>query len=845
MSSRSLLIGSAVFLSVLSCDRVPLEEDNAGHRERGASSGLAKADIVAVVNPLQARPRDRVRGTIDPQDTVVLEHNRHPLARPELETGRVPPDQLMESMILLLHADSAQDQSLEALIRAQNDSSSPLYHQWLTPGMYAERFGISDSDVTSTTNWLISRGMRVEQVVNGGRQILFAGKAAQVETAFHTTMRTYRVNGEIHLANASDPEIPRGLASVVSGVVSLHDFRAIPTHVPAKALRAENTQYHGGVRFSTLVPQDVATIYNATPLYEQSIDGTGQSIAIIGGSSIDLAAVRNFRNKFGLPAKDPRIILAGTDPATKPGNVSDGYELEAHLDVEWAGAIAKNATIDFVTAASTVATEGLILAALYTVSHNVAPIVSISYGNCEQNSGVSANAFLNALWQQAAAQGISVLVSSGDSGAAGCDQMDAMVGTKTGVNAMGSTPYNTAVGGTQFDDVSNLGTYWASTNDSVTQASALGYIPELAWNESNTGGLFSTGGGQSLIYTKPAWQFGLGVLADGKRDVPDVAFAAAAQDCYLVYVGDELWGVGGTSASSPVFASIMALVLQKTGQAQGLLNPTLYALAYNQNYGNGAAVFHDVTQGNNTVPGVAGYAAGPGFDMATGLGSVDVTQLVNHWQEGVTLANFKITAVAPSAFVLPAGGTTADFTVKTTNGTISAIQFSITGLPAGVTATFAPEALSSSGTTTLTLDASASAKPGVYTAQVVGTSSSTSHSEVLVLTVINAPPLTMTLSSPSITLAAGSMEATKIVTTRSSAFDDAVTLSTSGVPKGMSLQFAPATIAAPGAGTSTLVATVVASMASGTYPVTVTATGGGLTKTALLAINVLQQPVSN
>jgi subtilase family serine protease len=791
------------------------------------------------MDPMRAHPQDRVTAPFDVQDRVALAGHVHPMARAEFEVGQTPADHRMENMMLVLRPDATQEQAMEALLRSQHNPSSPLHHTWLTPEMYAEHFGISAGDLASATGWLKSHGMVIEQVVNGGRQILFSGTAAQVEAAFSTTMRTYQVAGEIHHANATEPEIPRVLSSVVSGVVSLHDFRASPASIKVQQSGPENTWYYNGNQQSAIVPGDLAKIYNAFPLYSSSIDGAGQSIAVIGRSNIDLAEVRLFRSGYGLPAKDPQIILAGTDP----GIVCGGDELEAYLDVEYAGAIAKNATIKFVVAKSTLATDGIYLAAQYAVSHNVAPIVSLSYGLCERVLGTSANALMNSLWQQAAAQGMSVFVASMDSGAAGCDEMNAAVATGgLGVNGLGSTPYNTAVGGTQFNDVFNRSTYWAASNDPVTHASALGYIPELAWNESRGGGLYSSGGGMSTLYAKPAWQFGLGVAPDGKRDIPDVAFAAGIQDPYTVNADKQVMGSGGTSAATPLFASIMALVLQKVGQPQGLVNPVLYALAYNQNYSGGAAVFHDVTTGNNTVPGVTGYNAGPGFDMATGLGSVDAAQLVNHWQEGKAAPNFQIAAVSPSASVLPGGSTTAAFTVKTNNGFNSSIRFSVTGLPAGVTATFAPATLSASGSTTLTLVASASTAPGVYAMNIVGTSGATSQSAALSLTVVNAPPLTLTLSAAYIDVAAGSNGSVTVTTATNSASGSAVSLSVLGAPQGATVKLSSTSIKAPGAGTSTLTATIAATMAGGTYAVTVMATAGGVSKTALLAINVLPPP---
>ena len=740
--------------------------------------------------------------------------------------------------MLVLRPDRVQEQALQALIHAQHDPNSPLYHKWLTSEMYAERFGISGNDMAAVATWLRGHDMTVEEAAGAGRVLQFTGTASQVEAAFHTPIRQYKVAGEVHHANANDPEIPRALADVVSGLVSLHDFRSQPALVVRKLTKSGNTWYYNGIPQSALVPQDLARIYNVNPLYTASVDGTGQSIAVIGRSNIDIGNVRTFRSSFGLPANDPQIVLAGKDP----GILCGGDEVESYLDVEYAGALAKKATVKFIVAASTAVSDGIYLASQYAVNNNVAPIVSLSYGLCERAVGTVGNQLLNSLWQQAATQGMSVFVSSMDSGAAGCDPMEAAVATKgLGVNGLGSTPFNTAVGGTQFDDVFNRGTYWSATNDPTTQASALSYIPELTWNESASG-LFASGGGMSSLYAKPTWQFGLGVAADGKRDIPDVAMAASIQDAYKIYADNQMMGVGGTSAATPVFASIMALVLQKVGQRQGLVNPVLYALAYNQNYSSGAAVFHDVTKGTNTVPGVTGYNAGAGYDMATGLGSVDATQLVNHWSEGTTRPDFQLAATTTSVSVLSGASTTASFTVKANNGFTSAVNLTVTGLPAGVTAVFAPTSVTSSGSTTLTITAAASALFSTSALSIVGTAGGNTRTVPLGLTVVNSPPLTLSLAPSSIDVAAGASASITITTTRNAAFNSAVSLSLSGLPQGVTARFSTPTIPSPGAGTSVLTATVGASVAGGTYAVTLTATGGGVTKTALVAINVLPAP---
>src|ERR1022692_2930568 len=394
------------------------------------------------------------------------------------------------------------------------------------------------------------------RLLHGCGSIVFSGSAEQVESAFHTQIHSYKIGDEVHHANASDPEIPAAFGGVVGGVDSLHDFRSEPMHNGARIPIPKFTS--GGSYY--LAPADFATIYDLGPLYQQSINGSGQSIAIVARSNINLADVRQFRTSFGLPANDPQIIVNGTDP----GIFDSGEETEADLDVEWSGAVARNAAIKFVVSKSTNSSDGVDLSAQYIVNHNLAPVMSMSFGLCEAWLGSSGNSFLNSLWQQAAAQGITVFVSSGDNGAAGCDSASAATATHgRAVNGLCSTPYNVCVGGTEFNDVSHPSLYWSPSNASGTEASALSYIPEVVWNESGPGaGLWASGGGASTIYAKPSWQSGTGVPADGKRDVPDVSLTAAGHDGYLIYQNGGLYVVGGTSAAAPSFAGTMALVVQ-------------------------------------------------------------------------------------------------------------------------------------------------------------------------------------------------------------------------------------------------------------------------------------------
>ncbi len=639
------------------------------HKNLLVGLALSAAAILALpVSELRAQTTQSSKrriGSIDESSLVLLKGNRHPLPSAASDRGEVAADLPMERMLLVLRRDAAPESALQSLLAAQQDKASPDFHAWLTPAQFGDRFGPSKGDLQALTAWLASHGFRVNRVAQSGMTIEFSGTAGQVKEAFHTPVHAYLVNGERHYANALDPQIPSALAPVVAGINTLHDFRKKPAiRVLGKASRVANTSmwqpeftFSGAARVAHfLAPGDFAKIYDTAALYKNGIDGTGQSVAIVGRNNINLSDVQIFRIAFGLPVNDPQIILDGPDP----GNLAGLEETEADLDVEWSGAIAPKATIKFVVSASTNTTDGVDLSALYIVDNNLAPVLSASFGQCEQSLGQTENTFFNNLWEQAAAQGITAVISSGDNGPAGCDGDSQSTPASQGlaVSGLASTPFNVAVGGTQFNENGADSTYWSSTNG-PDQSSVLGYIPENVWNEScadpnqcGRASLFASSGGASTLYSKPSWQVGAGVPNDGKRDLPDVSLnAAAGHDGYLLcqdgicttnssgqLVNAEL--VGGTSAGAPTFAAIMALIAQKTNSRQGQANFVLYPLAAGQNAANcnssgppqSQCIFNDITVGNNNVPGQTGFAAAAGYDLATGWGSVNVANLAANWQ---------------------------------------------------------------------------------------------------------------------------------------------------------------------------------------------------------------------
>jgi hypothetical protein len=616
-----------------------------------------------VVMPLAvaAQSAPRVVGQIDDNSLEVLNGNLHPLANPANDYGEVSSDLQLNRMLMVLRRDPAVEADLRKLLADQQDPASPLFHQWLAPQQFQERFAPAESDRQIVSEWLTAHGFTVTRIAAAGSVIEFNGTAAQVREAFHTPIHSYFSAGRWHYANAENPAIPRALTPLVAGIDTLHNFeKRSNAQVLGSASRISGSSaWTPNFTYSSanspprhfLAPSDFSKIYNATALYQAGIDGRGQSIAIVGRSNINLSDIEIFRIAFGLPMNNPTIIVDGPDP----GNLFWGEEAEADLDVEWAGAIAPAANIKFVVSSSTNTTDGVDLSAIYIVDNNLAPVMSTSFGMCESSLGASEAAFWNNLWEQAAAQGITAIVSSGDSGAAGCDFSFGTARHGKGVNGLASTAFNVAVGGTQFNENGRTN-YWAPTNGS-DQSSAQGYIPEVVWNESCSdpslcGGIFleSSGGGSSTLYSKPSWQNAPGVPNDGQRDVPDISFNAAGNhDGYLLcqdgicttdstgmLTNAEV--VGGTSAGAPAFAGVMALVNQVTGSRQGQANYHLYPLAASQNVANcnsdapqPTCIFHDITQGNNSVPGLQGYNAGPGYDLATGLGSINIANLVNGW----------------------------------------------------------------------------------------------------------------------------------------------------------------------------------------------------------------------
>jgi subtilase family serine protease len=735
--------------------------------------------VVLFVAVTHAQTKPQITQSLDLSQRTTLVNTVHPLANSANDRGRADSSLPMKSMILLLQPSKTQVASLKQLIDNMHNASSPSFHKWLTPEQYASQFGAADEDVQAVSGWLSSNGFTVDQVARGKNWVRFSGTAGQVENAFQTEIHAYSVNGSSHYANSTALSIPAALAPAVTGVVSMNNFISTPQHVtPTAVARNQSGKLvrmapvnstaatlsptpavttTGSQEENYLGPADFATIYNTQPLLTSGNNGAGVSIAVVGRSDIAMSDVEAFRTIFGLPFNDPNIVYANTDP----GDVS-GDDVEATLDVEWSGAVAPQAKINLVVGATTSTTDGVDIATAYAVDNITAPILSVSFGACEANVSATELAFYQQMWQQAAAEGITVFVAAGDAGSSDCNSPgNSYTDLGFGVNGLASSAYDVAVGGTEFNE-SDPNTYWKTTNGTGF-SSAIGYIPEAVWNESCNGNLtisltncnfapyvidtYAGGGGASSCayqstdnsgnasctggYAKPSWQTGAAVPVDGVRDLPDVALAAAAyHDGYLIcFQGSCQWTsnsdgstnledatiIGGTSAASPSMAGIMALVEQEHGQFQGVANYQFYKLAAAQNVTacnsateitpgtSSSCVFNDITTGSNAVAcssgspncntaapsssdaarsqivthhsylDLDGYTAGPGYDQASGLGSVNAANLVNGWGTSTSL---------PSATTLQLSQTTFQHGSPITfNGKVS--PASGTGTPTG------------------------------------------------------------------------------------------------------------------------------------------------------------------
>jgi hypothetical protein len=722
----------------------------------------------------EIRPVARVTSPVDERDRTVLRGHVPPAVRNALDTGRLAPQTALNHLVMVLQPAPAQDHALQTMLDQQLDKGSPNFHRWLQPVEFGNRYGVADADIAKVTAWLAAQGFKVEHVANGKRFIQFSGTVAQVESAFRTEMHSFEVNGKAHISNNSDISVPTALRPVIAGVPTLndffkksafHDMGTLAASAIASAASAAASPVAGAA--PSAAPQapasgktylldpssipfdapaytngtthfvgagDFAVIYNTVPLLTAGHDGTGVTIGVVGRTDLHLGDIQEYRQFFSLKVNDPTFVVVGEDPGIVAGDDSESY-----LDVEVSGGAAPGAKVFFFTSRATLTTDGVDLSAMYDVENNLTDIISESYGQCEADFSSASISFYSNLWGEAAAQGQTVFVSSGDNGPASCDSSNSNFSSfGYAVSGLASSPFNVAVGGTLFADTTG-GPWWATAATTTPPfTSALGYIPEVPWNEAKASGavgaagLWSSSGGISAYITTPAFQRGFGVpvadpaypdafksdpatpfVAGPHRYMPDVAMAAAAQHdgtlycvegiCQLSSTGAivDAGIVGGTSVATPTMAGVQALINDFNGGGrQGMVNYVYYALADAQHTAglNCAATgppdpncgFRDVVSGNTLICGNSGctaatklgWTAAPGYDLATGLGSPNAASLATFWNT-VSFRSTTTTLMASQTTGLTHGQSV------TLSGTVA--PGSGTGTPTGTVA-FIPSA---------------------------------------------------------------------------------------------------------------------------------------------------------
>jgi subtilase family serine protease len=682
-------------------------------------------------------PQTRINRAVSDSDRAPVNETIPLRARRATDMGEAPAGRMLSSVSLHFNMTPAQQADLNQLLIDQQNPASPHYHQWLTPEQFGARFGLSTSDLATVKSWLSSRGLTIGAVAPSLNYITVSGTVAQIENAFGTSIHSFSENGQSHISNTTDPTLPSVIAGVVGDISGLNDFKLRSR----AAVRPQFTSSISGGHF--MAPGDLFTIYDTNPLIQSGIKGDGITVAVMGQTDISTVDVDAFRSASGLPVCTSSNFTIKLIPGPDPGTVSGDVD-EAQLDVEWANAAAPNSNILYVNSGTN---NGVMDSLIYTITNRLAPIISISYGACEVAWGQSNLNTFNQYFQQANAQGTTIVGPAGDSGATDCDYQLATATQGLAVDFPASSPFVTAAGGTMFNEGS--GTYWSGTNNNYS-GSALGYIPETVWNESNSTGLASTGGGVSSYFSKPAWQVGTGVPADLSRDIPDISLNAASQhDGYLFCsrgsctngyrnAASNLNVVGGTSVSAPVFAGILALLEQKVAATGGLgnVNPMIYGLANSSSYNS---VFHDVTGGNNNSTcvvgtqdcpngGSIGYSAGAGYDLATGWGSLDVANLVNSWSQatptgiggskdldcsqGTKQCIITATAVSTSAPICGGSSGSMTLTINVSNGTAAG------GVPAGTVQILVDNKVLSDSASLLTLNSNGSATYTLNTSSI-------------------------------------------------------------------------------------------------------------------------------
>jgi len=819
------------------------------------------ASIPATAQDTSAKPQPRITSPIDASSRATLAGSRPPRAAAADDLGAVPGSLQLHGISLLFSRSPAQQAALDALVAAQQNPASSLYHQWITPDQYAAQFGVADSDLAAAKSWLEQQGFSIDSISRSRNRILFSGTAAQVASAFGAPLHYYLTPAtplqpaQKHFAPSADLTLPSALASSVLAIGNLSDFHLLP-HILRSAPQPAQPRFTSsqtGAHY--LTPGDLATIYDITPAYSSGYTGSNQSIAVIGQSAVNLSDIANFQAAVNIPGKTPIVVLV---PGSGTSEVyADGDEAESDLDLEYSSTIARGAQVYFVYTGNS-NNFGAFNSIEYAVDEKIAPIISSSYGDCEPNLGQSSYTELNTFLEQAASQGQTVVSAAGDSGSTDCygEYKTVAQNEQLAVDFPASSQYVTGVGGTEFpsaDIGAGNNTYFDAQSSTDIVSSAKSYIPEMVWNDdvaatadscnakvpvADCDPVASGGGGVSIFTAQPSWQTGtiagVAVPNNGKRMVPDIAMTASPFNAPLAFCtsdstfwesgqkasctnglrdsssGDLTVG-GGTSFEAPTFSALVAIINQaKNSTGQGVLNSTLYSLAATSAY---ATAFHDITSGGNQClsgtsycasPGTTDYPATTGYDEASGLGSIDFFNLLNAWPNstGSSLLASSITLTA--ATITPASGAADTITItvapvtSTTLVPSGSISLAVDGGPSATIPLTNGVATYSFSSTTLGAH--------VLTATFPSDTVFAASTATLTLNVGGSSTpgyFNVTVGSPSMTVTPGGSATGTLTLTPSGGFTGTVTLTSSGLPLDACLVVSPASASITSAAAAT------------------------------------------
>lgn len=859
---------------------------------QSAKAVASSARILAQVNTTQTA---RLKGHVPAWATAANDQ------------GQLDRTRRLDNLHLTLARAPQIEAAFQQLLLDQQNPASPRYHQWLTPQQNAEQYGIAASDLAAVTNWLRSQGLSVDDVAAGGVFITFSGPVPAVENAFSINLHNFMQEGVSHYAPTEEPAVPAALAGVITSINGIaeatfksqaHPFgRPIPAaslYPSSGSVTPDFTLQDGsGNAVHLLAPGDFNLIYDVNPELNAGITGTGNRVAVLGASAVAAADITAYENLYGLSAQQPTVKVPPS--GTNPGATGNSSQDEATLDVDRVIGTAPGAGVDLLIMTNGLSTNNIFTLLQYNISTLNDPVQNLSFGLCEQSGGTANTQQFDSLFKTASVQGISTVVSSGDTGAAGCDVngSDAPATQSLNINLLCASSYATCVGATEFADFSDPSAYWSATNNQTTQVSARGYIPEGAWNEQDVDaktGKYepgATGGGVSTIIAKPSFQTGTGVPSGNFRDVPDVALAGSTHNAYVICEAFEgtdcsstFSAVGGTSAAAPSMGGIISLLDQKLGGRQGNVNPLLYQLAATTSND----VFHDVTVAtsgvtgctlqtpsmcNNSTPGptsltggLQGYEVDTGYDLATGLGSLDVANFLTAAAAAggaPSPPSFSLTPFSASLTLL-AGATTGNTdtlalaSLSGFSGTVAltCAVSNASGTAVGTCAvapasvTLASSGTATNGTSVLTVNTTTGTS-GTLNVTVTGVSGSITVTSSIAVTV-TAPPVpsfTLSAATPSLSLTAGATTGNTDTFTLASTngFAGAVALTcavsnTSGTAAG-TCTVAPTLVPLSLGGTGTSVLTVnTTAGTSGALNVTVTGVNGEITVTSSIKVTV-------